>query len=587
MFGKYFKIFFILIFLTNLSYLKSDNKKEQLKLEINNLLDKYLEEDSFETRFLGQDLLKSLLMKIRDYSQFDPKYNQIATVRLSSDLCTEEKNFLEQRQKFVRDKLINFNSNNSLDLPANFTVPKISFCFSGGGYRAMIAALGTLKAAQEVGLLDISTYIACLSGSTWPVSAWANSGLSLDEIISYFREQSAYNLTDNFRLSRLFLSSLTQLAYGQKLTIVGIWGLLLGNRLLPKAKYNHLLSAQQNNILSQNLPLPIYTAAIPTFMHKINHEYLNKGKAILLEKISNKDNSSIIIENIREENFDLNFQEFKDLKAGATEYDWMEFTTFEIGSRKLKSFVPAWSFGRGFSSGQSINYYPQLHIGFCMGIWGSAFEANLNEILDDYQNKLPAFLSQPLDFVTSQDHRLGKIRFFPASFQNFAFGIKDHPLSKLENLTLVDGGIFCNLPLAPLLRPEREQDIIIVCDNSADLVNAPELNLAYNYALKENFKFPKVNNFALQNSTISVIQDSSIPNAPIIIYMPCVKNPEYNNQFDPVNCLVNDNSCFLQTTNLKYTNAQFDELFGLTYFNMKSNFENIKIIINQVIENKK
>lgn len=48
-------------------------------------------------------------------------------------------------------------------------VPVIAVVGSGGGFRAMVGFSGVMKALYESGVLDCSTYIAGLSGSTWYV----------------------------------------------------------------------------------------------------------------------------------------------------------------------------------------------------------------------------------------------------------------------------------------------------------------------------------------------------------------------------------------------------------------------------------
>ena len=44
-------------------------------------------------------------------------------------------------------------------------MPCVGLCLSGGGVRAMAAALGTLTAAEEMGVLGCCTYVAGLSGA--------------------------------------------------------------------------------------------------------------------------------------------------------------------------------------------------------------------------------------------------------------------------------------------------------------------------------------------------------------------------------------------------------------------------------------
>lgn len=48
-------------------------------------------------------------------------------------------------------------------------VPTIAIVGSGGGFRAMVAFSGVMKALYDSGVLDCATYVAGLSGSTWSV----------------------------------------------------------------------------------------------------------------------------------------------------------------------------------------------------------------------------------------------------------------------------------------------------------------------------------------------------------------------------------------------------------------------------------
>jgi len=50
------------------------------------------------------------------------------------------------------------------------SLPRLGICLSGGGYRAMLSAMGSLTALQQQGLFDSAHYIAGLSGGTWAMS---------------------------------------------------------------------------------------------------------------------------------------------------------------------------------------------------------------------------------------------------------------------------------------------------------------------------------------------------------------------------------------------------------------------------------
>ena len=45
--------------------------------------------------------------------------------------------------------------------------PTVAVMGSGGGIRAMVGYLGCLKALEDMGVLDSTTYLSGLSGSTW------------------------------------------------------------------------------------------------------------------------------------------------------------------------------------------------------------------------------------------------------------------------------------------------------------------------------------------------------------------------------------------------------------------------------------
>ncbi len=49
----------------------------------------------------------------------------------------------------------------------NLNLKKTGICMSGGGTRAMVCAVGQLKALSELGLMDDIGYISCVSGGSW------------------------------------------------------------------------------------------------------------------------------------------------------------------------------------------------------------------------------------------------------------------------------------------------------------------------------------------------------------------------------------------------------------------------------------
>jgi len=55
-------------------------------------------------------------------------------------------------------------------------IPQIAMICSGGGYRAMLCTTGSLCAANKIGLLDATTHLTALSGSTWAIAPWISTG---------------------------------------------------------------------------------------------------------------------------------------------------------------------------------------------------------------------------------------------------------------------------------------------------------------------------------------------------------------------------------------------------------------------------
>lgn len=92
-----------------------------------------------------------------------------SVVRVSSNLCPQEQNFINQRARGVIPRLNELYQKYgiSADSFSSAHMPRVALCASGGGCRAMIGTQAFLEALKNTGLLDIALYIAVLSGSTW------------------------------------------------------------------------------------------------------------------------------------------------------------------------------------------------------------------------------------------------------------------------------------------------------------------------------------------------------------------------------------------------------------------------------------
>lgn len=492
---------------------------------------KYFSKDKNSTKIVETliDFSQSLVFLVNEISQEkykDPNYNKTTSVRFSDDLCSEEMRFIS-----FRDAKVEQNLKAQFNYAGLVKSPRIALCFSGGGYRALIGTLAVIQAAQEVGLLDITSYISSLSGSTWALAQWSIFNNNIDRCINCTKKEVGNFLTTNFNYKSIIYSALTNLYYDQTFSLVSIWGLLLGNRLLPKIndmvlgqEYCSKLSQTKGFFADGKLPLPIFTAA---------------------------------------------------LVEPNDQYDWIEFTPFEIGSVNTRSFVPSWSFNRTFKYGENVKYAPEPTFDLYFGIWGSAFTADIEEILLFYKHKLPQVLYKPLNYISTNNEAFGDWRLCPAKVKNFTYKSLGHPWGNRKSLTLVDAGLISNIPLQPLLRKERNVDLVIIFDFSDGLEDGPELAKALKYAKNAGCNVPSISTQNLHKEHMSVFQST---NTPTIIYMPCIKNEKYSN-FDPVNCIKQNDYC--ASFNLSYNSAQFEEYFGLAKFNFLDQWPVLKKVIEK------
>lgn len=462
-----------------------------------------------------------------------------------------EKKFLDKRLPIVKAALEKI-LNRSLD---NKKIPKIALIGSGGGYRAMLCTTGSLNGAQKIGLLDTVTYITALSGSTWAVAPWISTGIAIKQFKNYIQDCAAKKFTDlNDDEEKLLLKNLLiKIKNDQKITLVDPYGNLLANRLLEflgDDRQITTLSDQAQKIKFGTYPYPIYTAI--------------DGR----EKI-------------------------------VTGQTWYEFTPHTIGDRTNNIHVPTWAYGKKFKKGQPTSSAPEKSLGYCMGTWGSAFAANIYEILKDVIHYKP-ILEEILEILPDSIEG-DRILPFYADVRNYMYqmdNLQDTSLSQEKNLMLVDAGLEINLPYPPVsgICPERKPDILIFLDASAGQIGEQLQNVA-DYAKKYNLPFPAINLENIDKKTISIFKDKNNVQAPIVIYMPRIsdkalwENNKEKQEFAKYNLsgfdLDNEtNNGFCKTQEFQYTPEHSMLVMNQTEFNMRVNKDIIIKEINAWIDRK-
>lgn len=404
----------------------------------------------------------------------NPYKNIPAKVRIGNELPEQEKAFLQKRipkNKAAMERL--------LKKPVE-KVPNIAIVCSGGGYRAMLYCLGALLGAEKIGLLDATRYVVGLSGSTWAISGWLLSGLSLQAYHDWLISDLNRGLKSVSSADMGLISDhlLTKYLYNQPYSLVDIYGSLLANELFKRhgnLKQRQTLSGQAQVIKDGQLPMPIYTA--------------------------------IAAEGIK------------------SEQNWYEFTPYEVGAHWMGAYVPSWAFGRKFKNGVSTNFAPEQNFGVLMGTFGLAIGLTIERLVQELQLKEKASSEWVQNIIDKILKKHGEFRFTTADYRNFVRDIANMPLADHRVLKMIDAGIGYNLPYPPISgqRPERKSDIIIFIDASGDDFPA-DFKKTEAYARAKNLPFPHIDFSNVTKKAVNVFNDNK-PGVPIVIYIPRVIDP--------------------------------------------------------------
>lgn len=433
-------------------------------------------------------LAEEIWQEAHDIS-INPEIEYTARVRMGKDLCMEEREFKRRRKIHTTRALAKY-----LEIPENEIhpedVPTIAICSSGGGLRAMIAACGSYLSAKEAGLFDCATYMAGVSGSCWLQTLYYSSisNQKHQKIINHLMHRlgthiasppEALKLLTSAPTNKFLLSGFVEKLKGDSnadFGIVDIYGLLLATRLLvPRGELevddrNLKISNQRAYIANGENPLPIYTAVrheIPIEEHELT--------------------SDAAQEKAKQEDW----------------FQWFEFTPYELFCEELEAGIPSWGIGRRYHNGSSIPgetglHLPEYRIPTLIGIWGSAFCATLAHYYDEIRPVVKGItgLGGVDGLITERNEELTKLHpIDPASIPNYVLGLDGRlpstcpkSIFSAEHLQLADAGMSNNLPLYPLLRADREVDILIAFDSSKDVKTENWLSVADGYAKQRGIK---------------------------------------------------------------------------------------------------
>ncbi len=430
---------------------------------------------------------------------------------------------------------------NQQELPK---MPNIAFCFSGGGYRALICTLATLYASHEVGLLPAIRHISTLSGSTWFLATWLllqqPINKMLENIENIIVKQKFYNL-DMEDIDAITETLLKKLENKQKLYPVDLWGAILADRL-----WKNFCDAKQAQKLT----------------------FSNIQKAL-----ANQNN-----------NFYYPYPLFTTITYNTDPYTWITVDPFfteiiDPAYHENDSRIDTQYFGcKFYNRSMRSSIFPPNSLGYFMGLFGSAYSFSIAEILNIIDEKIDPshkFYHILQEIIKNLD--LYKEHILPTYINNFLYKIPQFKLHKFKTLGCADAGMAFNLPIPPLLKKSRKVDIIIICDSSnAKQDNFFELYRAEEYAKQRNIPFPDIKkdkkqitdclyifekNKKIMTCSNFCTKEIPIPGVPTIIY---ITNP-----------------ISFSTLKFDYTKEEFNKLFnGIN--NILCNPVNLKAIATAI-----
>uniref|UniRef100_A0A3B4CMG8 Phospholipase A2 n=1 Tax=Pygocentrus nattereri TaxID=42514 RepID=A0A3B4CMG8_PYGNA len=318
---------------------KQENVLEMTLMDANYVMDETLGTATYSIGTLKIGQPETVLMLLIFSCAF---CSSSTDLRFSMALCDQEKLFRQTRRDRVMlgiKKLLHME--NPRFLPSSQKeVPTIAIVGSGGGFRAMVGFSGVMKALYESGVLDCATYVAGLSGSTWYMSTLyshpefpAKGPREINEELMKSVSNSPLKLLMPQHIKRYIKALWNKKAAGQPVTFTDIFGMLIGETLIP-GRMDTKLSSMQEKINEGQSPLPLFTC-----LH-------------VKPRVS-----------------ELMFA------------DWVEFSPYEIGMAKYGTFMPPELFGSKFFMGSVVKKYEENPLHFLMGVWGSAFSILFNRVL--------------------------------------------------------------------------------------------------------------------------------------------------------------------------------------------------------------
>lgn len=386
--------------------------------------------------------------------------SDLQIVRPADSLSSGEAEYIKERNKITDEALKTFLINANM---SDFDVDNffdglnrsinIGLAFSGGGYRAMLVGAGELAALDNRttnstksglgGLLQASTYLVGLSGGNWLVgSVIMNNWTSIQDIVDHNQIWDLSNSIAN---------------YG-------------GLNVVKTVKFY----TDINDDLDEKRDAGFDVSFTDTWGRALSHQFFtgleDKGAALtwsgMTEFDAFKDHTMpypIVVANGRTPGTFI-------ISGNSTIF---EFSPYEMGSwdPSLYQFTQVKYLGTQTQNGKVSNNTcigGYDNAGLVMGTSSSLFNQFILQInTTSISSTLTSIIETILGKVSKDENDIAIYK--PNPFANTTDFAASEAIVKNDTLYLVDGGEdLQNIPLYPLIQPERNVDVIFAFDNSAD-----------------------------------------------------------------------------------------------------------------------
>ena len=450
-------------------------------------------------------------------------------------LSNNENKFIKERDKITRDPLRNLAEKALGDaLPNDASLPRIGLCGSGGGFRAMLSFHGFQTALQEQGLFDMIHFVSGTSGSTWAMADIMAFNGKPEEFTDYLRSYperikegmslGIYSEKEFSEVKEMYKKLLTERLSGSDKKdpkvedhlndILMKWTVRLSNAALSgiRLDYQNAKGNQKEDMRTRSLSK---TELNPT------QQPLSIINMLASQAVEAPNSTKITVHHGRVEVTKMDTTYVAALEdRGKKESPASRTETKNLGVYRKNDDV---------YEGTPVN----ISFASAFAVAGSAITVDIYKIAAEVPAVMELLEKIGHFDATGTASRTPVPGIIPGYPINRA--VADHGETRMW---LRDAGIDYNLPMYPLMRPERNCGVVVVLDASGDLATEPGTELfkairdARTLGRKISPEFLGLDSTKLKEVVTLSIKDGRFPivfgnpadpDELCIVYVPCVK----------------------------------------------------------------